>query len=83
MDGWITPEFGYWKIANDRQPLQQVLFVSAMKEVYANMNSLFYFNRVGFVNVLLSASVLPDGLNGLDYYFRSLTRNFGLDSFLQ
>jgi len=83
VDGWITPEFGYWKIANDRQPLQQILFVKAMQEVYTNMNALHYYNRVGFVNVLLSPSSLPDGLNGLDRYFRSLTRNFGLDSFLQ
>lgn len=84
VQGWITPEFGYWNATNGGQVLPTTDdFNESMYAVYVNFNAMNYFNMVGFANVLVSPTNLPDGLTGLNDYFRSVTRNFGLNGFLQ
>ena len=82
-NGWITPEYGFWKEMNDVQVLNPDDFADAMADTYLNMTIEYFFNRVVFSNTINEPSTLPAVFPSMDKYFRALTINYGLTSLLQ
>lgn len=53
VDGWITPEYGFWKASNDVQGLSTADFPTAMLYTYGAMDAWFFFNRVELAHFIL------------------------------
>ena len=53
VNGWITPEYGFWKNQNDVTGLNAANYDSAITKIYSKTNSYGIYNRVKFANNLL------------------------------